>query len=156
MKPVTANKVAQEILRKGKIEDAQAKIKIAQIIFFIISTINLMTGVGLYLYAKEFSKEDPFQEMMRSSIIYVAIFSIIIGLIYIGFGLLLKKYPKQIIIAGITIILLKISYSLYSSNFKLEIGLEFILEIIFLAGLLLSFHFYNQYKKLSSEVDLIK
>jgi CBS domain containing-hemolysin-like protein len=153
MEETSTNKVAEEILAKGKVQEAKGKIKIAQIIFFIIAGINLMTGIGIYLYARGFSKEEPFQEMMRTSLTYVAIFSIIIGLIYLTFGVLLKKYPKQIIIAGIAIIILKIAYGLYRSNFKPEIGLEFILEIIFLLGLLMSLHFYNQYKKLSENLN---
>ncbi len=90
---------------------------------------------------------------MRTSLTYVAIFSITIGLVYITFAVLLKKYPQQIIIAGIAIIILKIAYGLYRSNFKPEIGLELILEIIFLFGLFMSLYFYNQYKKLLADLN---
>jgi hypothetical protein len=153
MEEISPNKVAEEILVKGKIQEAKGKLKIAQIIFFIIAGVNLITGIGIYLYARGFSKADAFQEIMRTSLTYVAIFSITIGLIYITFGVLLKKYPKQIIIAGIAIIILKIAYGLYRSNFKPEIGLELILEIIFLFGLLMSLYFYNQYKKLLADLN---
>ncbi len=49
MEETSPKKVAEEILLKGKIQEAKGKLKIAQIFFFIIAGVNLITGIGIYL-----------------------------------------------------------------------------------------------------------
>ncbi|QKG81122.1 UbiA prenyltransferase family protein [Tenuifilum thalassicum] len=132
--------IAKQIVNKGKIEDTQNSIKNARIILFIIAAMNIIVPFFLY-----FNK--PFG-------IFSIALGIFIGMIFLVFGLLLKRQP--FIYTLISLILLLVFYTL-----ELVIDPSLLLrgilwKIIFITGLSFSLSSIVKSNKIMKESKFLQ
>ncbi|NKI26735.1 hypothetical protein HCG49_09195 [Arenibacter sp. 6A1] len=118
--------------------------KLARLILFLIAGINILIATAMFLYSRIFSLENALEAIMRQSLSYVALVTFITGTIYVGLGLLLKKYPRFIIWTGIFVIVLKLAYSSYLNAYSFT--LEPFLDVVFLIGLLYALRSYYHFQ----------
>jgi len=71
--------IGQQILKKGSIDDAKVSIKRARIILFLIGGFQILNGFIFYLQNPALERE--------------VIFQLILGLIFIGFGIFVFQNP---------------------------------------------------------------
>jgi F0F1-type ATP synthase assembly protein I len=130
------DKKAQEDPRERLLLKAEQKVRDAKLILFIIGGLMLGSAIFYYLLDKLPNAD--------------VIFNVVYGLVFIGLGFLVKSYPKQTIIIGIILYVLKIALAAYITAASLFSGLFF--KVIFIYALYKGFKAVNEAVELRREL----
>ena len=129
--------IGQQILKKGKIKDTTGFIKVAQIILWIVGGMNL-------LIAPLFFTGNPI----------VVISSVIIGVLFVGFGVL--AYQRPFISILIPLIILLVNYTIEGIMNTDILAKGIILKFLFVAGLVFALIRILEAEHMKKENDFMK
>lgn len=137
----------EDIIIKGKQQEAYEKLELAQMVFYAIALLSLLSAVVAFYWAWESTAQNMLAYFIKRSLHLLGTFAGVTAVIFFVFGLFFPIRPRVILVLAFLFLMLRMWFVWQLNNYVFKVDFGWVLNVFFLCGLIYASIAYFNFKR---------